>query len=81
MWVRNLVAPALGAAMAILASTCGTEGCTPLGPSTADAYTMELQECVAKAKNLAESRACREKVDEKYGVCRTFPDACLPGQR
>ena len=45
--------------------------CTPRTPAQAEAaYTAEQLRCVDLATTLAESKACRAKVDERWGVRR-----------
>lgn len=46
-------------------------GCTPkqLGATAAEsAYTADLLRCVDDARTLAESRACRQRVDATWGI-------------
>lgn len=48
-----------------------TEGCKPQTPAQAEAaYTAEQLRCVDISTTLAESKACRKQVDEKWGVKR-----------
>jgi hypothetical protein len=48
-----------------------TLACTPKTPAQAEAaYTAEQLRCVDLATTLAESKACRKQVDEKWGVKR-----------
>lgn len=54
-----------------------TEGCKSPPPSEAQvateaAYGAALLKCVDEAKTLAESKACRAKVDEAWNVTSTF---------
>lgn len=46
-------------------------GCSPaqLGATAAESsYTAELVRCVDDAKTLTESKACRQRVDAKWGI-------------
>ncbi len=50
------------------------EGCGPKSVSATaaeSAYTADLLRCVDESSTLAESRACREKVDAKWGITET----------
>jgi hypothetical protein len=56
------------------AVSSGMEACTPhrfddtAATAAESAYTADLLRCVDKAATLAESRACREVVDAKWGI-------------
>lgn len=39
------------------------------------AYTLELTRCVDKANTLEESKACRRRVNEQWGIAETLRDA------
>ena len=54
-------------------SHCGT-GCTPDGqvqvPTNKEMnYTVDLTACSAGAATLAEAKACRKAVNQRYGLC------------
>jgi hypothetical protein len=71
--MRLCLFPALvvyfSASLALLAVS--TPACTPKTPAQAEsAYTSEQLRCVDLATSLAESKACRKQVDEKWGVKR-----------
>ena len=64
---ETVAAAALVALVAAGASYC--TGCSPRTPAQAEAaYTAELLRCVDQAHTLAESRACREGVNKRWGV-------------
>lgn len=42
--------------------------CSPAATGAEAAYTTALVRCVDKSETLAESKACRARVDEAYGV-------------
>lgn len=54
----------------------------PKAPSTAAeaAYGAALLKCVDDAKTLADSKACRARVDAEWGVTQTARDAGKDGQ-
>jgi hypothetical protein len=64
----------VGFALALFALGCcvgHVAGCRPeqFGATAAEsAYTAALVRCVDDAKTLAESRACRQRVDAQWGI-------------
>jgi len=60
-------------AIGILANTC-LSGCGLLrSPEAAEAtYTAEHLRCVDKSQTLAESHACRDAVDKRWGITHTL---------
>lgn len=63
----------VGIALVCLVATTAffEDGCTPRTPAQAEAaYTAEQLRCVDVSTTLAESKACRKQVDEKWGVKR-----------
>lgn len=50
-------------------------GCASRDAAAAEAaYTADHLRCVDKSATLAESRACRDAVDRKYGIVQTATD-------
>lgn len=66
---------ALGAGLALVVQHC--TGCALLrSPEAAEAtYTAEHLRCVDKSATLAESHACRDAVDRRWGITHTLRDA------
>lgn len=66
------------AAFAIGVTMCmHSAGCALLrSPEAAEAtYTAEHLRCVDKSATLAESHACRDAVDKRWGITHTLRDA------
>ena len=79
-WDLVVIGAALFASMvAMLVLSALLEGCAPETPAevAATTYGAELQACVAKASSRAESRACRARVDCRWGQ-GPCPDASVP---
>lgn len=72
-WFRDTAGFAVGL-FAIGCCTTHCSGCKPaqLGATAAEsAYTGELLRCVDNASTLAESRACRDDVNKRWGIVET----------
>lgn len=58
-----------------LAFVCARCKPSQLGASAAEsAYTGQLLRCVDQATSLAESRACRQRVDKEWGITEVATD-------
>jgi hypothetical protein len=68
-----LVAGAWLSALCVVTIDCRSEQAKEA--SAEAAYTLELTRCVDKANTLAESKACRRRVNEQWGIVETVRDA------
>jgi hypothetical protein len=69
-------------ALFLFASGVAIGACSGKPPTAAQvaaegAYGAALLQCVDQAKTLADSKACRAKVDAQYGVTQTGKDGGL----
>jgi len=74
-YVQETIAALIALAAALLIIThCA--GCALLQSAEASeaAYTAEHLRCVDKSQTLAESHACRDAVDKRWGITHTLRD-------
>lgn len=70
--VLVLLAVALGVTMCMHSAGCALFG----SPEASEAaYTAEHLRCVDKSATLAESHACRDAVDKRWGITHVLRDA------
>jgi len=65
-----------GFALGVTVSAAVVLACTPAAtPAAAEAaFTADLLHCVDKAATLAESKACRAEVHQRWGIVETLRD-------